>query len=157
MRGPSVSRQHVDVRMHRKARLCNRVIYRALHNNIVTTRPSAHTTERLACAMAQSAERGGAEVGQLVMFPVRPQKLHLVQFRSAGGQELRRESTVLLTREVPHQMAAVTSQAVPKQSAAFPRRWRRSCSRNSTTRRLRIVPETAGSRSLFVFGTSESL
>src|ERR1700736_5998805 len=64
-------------------------------------RPLAHTTKRLARVMAQLPESCGAEVGQLVPLPVRPQILHRVEFRGIGSQELQLESATLLAHEVP--------------------------------------------------------
>ena len=63
--------------------------------------------------MAQLPEISGAEVRQLVLFPVRPQILDRVQFRRIGRQELQPESTALLANEVPYHAAAVAGQPVP--------------------------------------------
>ena len=63
--------------------------------------------------MTQLPESSGAEVRQLVLFPVRPQILDRVQFRRIGRQELQPESAVLLAHEVPYHAAAVTGQPVP--------------------------------------------
>jgi pimeloyl-ACP methyl ester carboxylesterase len=52
------------------------------------SRTTAHPAQRLARVMAQLPEVLRAEVGQLVLFPVRPQIFDRVQFRSIGGKKL---------------------------------------------------------------------
>src|SRR5271167_3147495 len=51
-------------------------------------RAAAHPPERPAGMNAELSEVLRTEVGQLMLFPVRPQILHRVQLRRVGGEEL---------------------------------------------------------------------
>ena len=53
-----------------------------------------------------------AEVGQFVLFPVRPQILDWVQFRGVAGKILQPQTSSLLLYKLPHGAAAMSEHEV---------------------------------------------
>src|SRR6202795_4530470 len=54
-----------------------------------------------------------AEVGQLVMFPITPDVLHRIEFRSIGRQVVQRQAAPLAGDKFPDQVAAMSLGAIP--------------------------------------------
>src|SRR5271169_832948 len=77
------------------------------------SRSAAHATECLTGVTAQLPKRRGAEVRQLMLFPMRPQILHRIEFGSIGGKKLQPQAPSLLLDEVPHRAATMGRQSVP--------------------------------------------
>jgi len=48
-----------------------------------------------------------------VLFPVRPQIFHRIQFRSVAGKKLQPETSFLLPHKIPYRTTAVAGQAIP--------------------------------------------
>ena len=48
-----------------------------------------------------------------MLFPVRPQILHRIEFGRIGGKEFEPQACALLADKVPYQVAAMTGQAIP--------------------------------------------
>jgi len=63
--------------------------------------------------MAELPEGRGAEVGQFMLLPVRPEILYGVQLGGIGRQEFHPEPALLLTHEIPHGAAAMSRQSIP--------------------------------------------
>jgi hypothetical protein len=63
--------------------------------------------------VAQLAKVLRAEVGQLVLLPVRPQVLDWIQLRRVAGKKLHPQSPTLLADELPSQAAAMAGESVP--------------------------------------------
>src|SRR5712691_2830569 len=63
--------------------------------------------------LAQLPEVLRAEVGQLVLLPVRPQILDRIQFRRIAGKKLHPQAPALLSDELPGCAAAMTRQSIP--------------------------------------------
>jgi hypothetical protein len=57
----------------------------------------------------------GTEVRKFMVLPVSPQVFNRIQLRSICGQELERDSAVLVSHKVPHQAASVNRSSVPDQ------------------------------------------
>jgi len=74
---------------------------------------AAHAAQRPAGMVAQLPKCGGAEVRQLVLFPVRPEVLDRIQFRRIGGKIFQPQTSSLLPDKVPHCAAVMTGQTVP--------------------------------------------
>jgi len=77
------------------------------------SRSAAHPAQRPAGVFAQLAETCRAEIGQLVLLPVRPQVFDGIQFRGVARKELYPNSPRLLSNEVPHRPAPVRRQSIP--------------------------------------------
>src|SRR5258708_5421185 len=54
-----------------------------------------------------------AEVRQFVMFPITPDVLHRIEFRSVGWQVVQRQAAALAGDKFPHQPAAMGLRAIP--------------------------------------------
>src|ERR1700675_2562549 len=79
-----------------------------------------------------------AEVGQLVMFPITPDVLHRIEFRSIGRQVVQRQAAPLMGDKFRDQVAAMSLGAIPDYQQPA-RQMRSKCARKSTTCGARMV------------------
>ena len=63
--------------------------------------------------IAELAEVMRAEVRQLVMFPIAPDVLHRIEFRSVGRQIVQRQAAPLAGDKLPDQVAAMSLGTIP--------------------------------------------
>ena len=73
--------------------------------------PAAHPAQRVSSVIAELAEVMGTEVRQLVMFPITPDVLHRIEFRSLGRQVV--QAAPLPGDKLPDQVAAMRLGAIP--------------------------------------------
>ena len=80
---------------------------------VVLFAPSCEQPGASVVARAESSVAVGTEVLHFIVFPVRPQILDRVQFRSVGRQKLQPHPPALLAHEISNHSAAVSPQAIP--------------------------------------------
>jgi hypothetical protein len=82
---------------------------------------AAHAAQSLTGPSAELTEVVGAEVGQLVMFPVAPDVLHRIEFGRVGRQVCELDPTPLLGDKLSDQPAAMGFGATPGDLSISPR------------------------------------
>ncbi len=74
---------------------------------------TADATQGMGCPARELPEITGAQVRQLVLFPVTPEVLHRVKFRGIGRETFHPDFAMQTFQVRPHQLAAVSGHAVP--------------------------------------------
>ena len=75
--------------------------------------PAAHPAQPVSSVIAELAEVMGAEVRQLVMFPIAPDVFHRIEFWGIGRQVVQRQAAPLAGDKFRDQVAAMSLGAIP--------------------------------------------
>ena len=74
---------------------------------------TSDSTKCMGCPAGEMPEIAGAQVGQLVLFPVSPEVLYWVEFRRISREPFHPDFTMQTFQVCPHQSAAVSGYSVP--------------------------------------------
>ena len=74
---------------------------------------TSDSTKCMGCPAGEMPEIAGAQVGQLVLFPVSPEVLYWVEFRRISRKTFHSDFTVQAFQISPHKLAAVCGYPIP--------------------------------------------